>query len=96
MIELRQIAADYMDAHGKDLKGNPLGRYFPHSIGHHIGMDVGDPKVSDTLAVGNVITIEPGIYIPGEFGVRLEDCWVMTAAGPKPFTRLAKSLDEPI
>jgi Xaa-Pro dipeptidase len=39
---------------------------------------------------------EPGIYIPGEFGVRLEDCWHMTAAGPQTFTPLAKSLDEPI
>jgi Xaa-Pro dipeptidase len=39
---------------------------------------------------------EPGIYIPGEFGIRLEDCWMMTPSGPKTFTPLAKSLDSPI
>jgi Xaa-Pro dipeptidase len=39
---------------------------------------------------------EPGLYIPGEFGIRLEDCWYMTAAGPKLFTPLAKSIDQPI
>jgi Xaa-Pro dipeptidase len=39
---------------------------------------------------------EPGIYIPGEFGVRMEDCWTMTADGPRLFTPLAKSIDDPI
>jgi Xaa-Pro dipeptidase len=39
---------------------------------------------------------EPGIYIPGEFGVRMEDIWHMTEAGPRLFTPLAKSIDEPI
>ena len=39
---------------------------------------------------------EPGIYIPGEFGVRLEDCWYMTPAGPKTFTPLARSIEDPI
>jgi Xaa-Pro dipeptidase len=39
---------------------------------------------------------EPGLYIPGQFGIRLEDCWYMTESGPKLFTALAKSLDEPV
>jgi Xaa-Pro aminopeptidase len=44
---------------------------------------------SDTpLAVGNVVTVEPGIYLPGQFGMRLEDCGVITANGFEPFTRL--------
>ena len=43
-----------------------------------------------------VVTVEPGIYIPGEFGIRLEDCWFMTETGPKLFTQLAKSLHEPV
>jgi Xaa-Pro dipeptidase len=51
---------------------------------------------SSPLQAGMCFSDEPGIYIPGEFGVRLEDCWVMTASGPKLFTPLAKSLDEPI
>ncbi len=48
------------------------------------------------LQAGMCFSDEPGIYIPGEFGVRLEDCWVMTAAGPRSFTPLAQSLDAPI
>jgi Xaa-Pro dipeptidase len=39
---------------------------------------------------------EPGLYIPGEFGIRLEDCWHMTDAGPKLFTPLARSLEQPV
>jgi Xaa-Pro dipeptidase len=72
-----------------------------HRTGHGIGMDGHEPAYlvhGDTtpLQAGMCFSDEPGIYIPGEFGVRLEDCWVMTASGPKPFTPLAKSLDEPI
>ena len=39
---------------------------------------------------------EPGLYIPGEFGIRLEDCWRMTLDGPKLFTPLARSIEDPI
>jgi Xaa-Pro dipeptidase len=72
-----------------------------HRTGHGIGMDVHEPAYlvhgDDTpLEAGMCFSDEPGIYIPGEFGVRLEDCWFMSASGPKPFTPLAKSLDEPI
>jgi Xaa-Pro dipeptidase len=72
-----------------------------HRTGHGIGLDVHEPAYlvhGDTspLQAGMCFSDEPGIYIPGEFGVRLEDCWVMTATGPKLFTPLAKSLDEPI
>ena len=48
------------------------------------------------LAAGMCFSDEPGIYIPGEFGIRLEDCWYMTATGPKTFTPLAKSIEDPI
>jgi Xaa-Pro dipeptidase len=48
------------------------------------------------LQPGMCFSDEPGIYIPGEFGIRLEDCWHMTDAGPATFTPLAKSLDQPI
>ncbi len=73
----------------------------PHRAGHGIGMDghespylVGND--STPLAPGMCFSNEPGLYSPGEFGIRLEDCWVMTAAGPKSFTPLARSLDDPI
>jgi Xaa-Pro dipeptidase len=72
-----------------------------HRTGHGIGMDVHEAPYlvrSDTtpLAAGMCFSDEPGLYTPGEFGIRLEDCWYMTDAGPKTFTPLAKSLDEPI
>ncbi len=73
----------------------------PHRTGHGIGLDGHEPAYlvhgdSTPLAAGMCFSDEPGLYIPGEFGVRLEDCWYMTAAGPKSFTRLARSVDEPI
>ena len=94
---LNQIARDYMDAHGKDLHGQPLSKYFIHGLGHHIGLDVhdaGDPDA--TLQPGMVITIEPGIYIPEEkIGVRIEDDVLITETGYKLLTeRLPRSAAE--
>ncbi|WP_225207715.1 M24 family metallopeptidase [Novosphingobium huizhouense] len=72
-----------------------------HRAGHGIGMDghespylVGSDQTP--LAPGMCFSNEPGLYIPGAFGIRLEDCWVMTEAGPRPFTPLARSIDDPI
>jgi Xaa-Pro dipeptidase len=72
-----------------------------HRTGHGIGLDGHEPAYlvhGDTtpLEYGMCFSDEPGIYIPGEFGVRLEDCWYMTANGATLFTPLAKSLDDPI
>jgi Xaa-Pro dipeptidase len=72
-----------------------------HRTGHGIGMDGHEPPYlvrSDTtpLQAGMCFSDEPGIYIPGEFGIRMEDCWYMTEAGPKLFTPLAASIDKPI
>jgi Xaa-Pro dipeptidase len=72
-----------------------------HRTGHGIGMDGHEPpnlmRADRTpLAAGMCFSDEPGIYIPGEFGVRMEDCWHMTEQGPRLFTPLAKSIDDPI
>jgi Xaa-Pro aminopeptidase len=72
-----------------------------HRTGHGIGLDGHEPAYlvhgdATPLQTGMCFSDEPGLYIPGEFGVRLEDCWSMTSTGPKLFTNLAKSLDEPI
>jgi Xaa-Pro dipeptidase len=72
-----------------------------HRTGHGIGLDGHEPAYlvhgdASPLQAGMCFSDEPGIYIPGEFGVRLEDCWVMTASGPRLFTPLAKSVDEPV
>lgn len=73
----------------------------PHRTGHGIGLDGHESPYlvhgdATPLAVGMCFSDEPGIYIPGEFGIRLEDCWHMTETGPKLFTELAKSIDDPI
>jgi Xaa-Pro dipeptidase len=72
-----------------------------HRTGHGIGMDGHEPPYlvrsdATALAPGMCFSDEPGIYIPGEFGIRLEDCWYMTEAGPKLFTPLARSIEHPI
>jgi Xaa-Pro dipeptidase len=72
-----------------------------HRTGHGIGMDVHESPFlvrSDTtpLEAGMCFSNEPGLYMPGEFGMRLEDCWHMTEQGPKTFTPLARSLEDPI
>jgi Xaa-Pro dipeptidase len=72
-----------------------------HRTGHGIGLDGHEPPYlvhGDTtpLQSGMCFSDEPGIYIPGEFGIRMEDCWYMTLSGPKLFTPLAKSLEQPI
>lgn len=71
-----------------------------HRLGHGIGLDGHEPVnfvegETTPLAAGMCFSNEPGIYVPGEFGVRLEDCLYMTATGPKLFTPLSPSIDAP-
>jgi Xaa-Pro dipeptidase len=72
-----------------------------HRTGHGIGLDGHEPPYlvhgdATPLEPGMCFSDEPGLYIPGEFGIRLEDCWRMTETGPKLFTPLARSIDDPI
>ena len=80
---LFRVAYEYMNAHGKDLHGQPLGKYFVHGLGHHVGLEVHDPgDYSLPLDKGNVFTLEPGIYIPEEnLGVRIEDMYWVDESG---------------
>jgi Xaa-Pro aminopeptidase len=82
---LQKIAQDYINSHGKDLHGEPLGKYFTHGLSHFVGLDVHDPGDSNQpLKPGMVITIEPGIYIAEEnIGVRIEDTLLVTADGSR-------------
>jgi Xaa-Pro aminopeptidase len=68
------------------LKKHGLGKYFTHSTGHGVGLEVHEaPRVAqgqtDILQPGMVITIEPGVYLPGEWGVRIEDMVIVTPSG---------------
>ena len=82
---LMNIAYDYINSHGKDREGRPLGQYFIHGLGHHIGLNVHDPgDYCSPLQPGMIVTVEPGIYIPEEnLGVRIEDDVLITESGYK-------------
>ena len=80
---LDKVAYEYINTHGKDLHGQPLGKYFLHGLGHSVGIDVHDPMDPQTkLDRGMVFTIEPGVYIPEEkIGVRVEDVFYVDGQG---------------
>jgi Xaa-Pro aminopeptidase len=76
MADLNKIAKKYMEDNGG------YGKYFIHGLGHPVGLDVHDLGDSGPLEAGDVVTIEPGIYIPEEgIGVRIEDVIVITDDG---------------
>lgn len=88
--ELDAIARGHIDARG-------YGAYFGHGLGHGVGLEVHEkPTVSfrseDLAEEGMVITIEPGIYIPGWGGVRIEDTVLVTADGCRVLTQVNKEL----
>jgi Xaa-Pro aminopeptidase len=92
-----KVSYDYINSHGKDLHGKPLGQYYIHGLSHHIGLDVHDPgEYCAPLRPGMVITVEPGIYIPEEnLGVRIEDDVLITESGYKFLSeRLTRDPDE--
>ncbi len=84
----------------EDAGYGPGYTYFTHRVGHGIGMDGHEwpylVKGNRTpLITGNVFSDEPGIYVPGEFGVRLEDCMYITDSGAELFTPQSPSLEDP-
>lgn len=73
------------------------GDYFGHGLGHGVGLYIHEeprfsPKCDDVLVPGIVITVEPGIYLPGEFGVRIEDMIAITEDGYQNLTNSTKEL----
>jgi Xaa-Pro aminopeptidase len=91
---LQDVAVNYINSHGKDLHGQPLGKYFFHGLGHYVGLNVHDPgDYSVPLGPGMVFTIEPGVYIPEEkIGVRIEDMFYVDKDGK--LIRLTESLPQ--
>lgn len=73
------------------------GQYFGHSLGHSVGLFIHEapnasPKEERRLPAGAVITSEPGIYLPGKFGVRIEDMLYLTETGAENLTKAPKNL----
>ena len=92
------VTVDKVDAAArKVLRKAGLGRYFTHSTGHGVGIDIHEePRVAagqgQELAAGMVITIEPGIYLPGRWGIRIEDMVVVSEQGCEVLTPTGKKL----
>jgi Xaa-Pro aminopeptidase len=87
-----------LDRIARDVIGEAgLGDYFSHSLGHGVGLQVHEwPRLShradDTLPENAVVTIEPGVYLPERFGIRIEDMVVARADGPEVLTRTPSDL----
>ena len=107
VLEAQQAAVDAVkpgatvgevdSAARKVLRKAGLGRYFTHSTGHGVGIEIHEsPRVAaglvQELRPGMVITIEPGVYLPGKWGVRIEDMVVVTDRGREVLTPTSKEL----
>jgi Xaa-Pro aminopeptidase len=83
----------------QELKHAKLDRFFTHSTGHGVGLEVHEPPrlaagTDAVLQPGMVITIEPGVYLPGNCGVRIEDMVLVTEHGYEVLTPVSKELIE--
>jgi Xaa-Pro aminopeptidase len=96
-VGMRGMAADALAREYIDARGH--GEAFGHSLGHGIGLEVHEgPRLARSietpLVAGTVVTIEPGIYLPGFGGVRIEDDVLLTETGPRVLTGFNRSLLE--
>ena len=92
------VAAQQVDAAARNvLRSHKLDKYFIHSLGHGVGIEIHEsPRLAkgeaQTLETGMVVTIEPGAYVPGKGGVRIEDMVLVTETGCEVLTPTSKEL----
>jgi len=103
--QLAGLAAVAPGVHGRDadaasrtaIEDAGLGWAYGHGLGHGVGLQVHEgptlrPESTDVLAPRNVVSVEPGIYLPGDAGVRIEDLVLVTDDGCERLTRFTKEL----
>ncbi len=88
--EIDKVARDVIEQAG-------YGKYFGHGYGHSLGLEIHEspncnPKGEQVMVAGNVTSAEPGIYLPGRFGVRIEDVVIFTEDGCENITKSPKNL----
>jgi Xaa-Pro aminopeptidase len=88
--EVDRVARDAIEAAGR-------GDQFGHGLGHGVGLEVHEaprlaPSATGSLEAGNIVTIEPGVYVPERFGIRIEDLVLVSAEGPQAMTSIPKDL----
>ncbi len=92
------VQCSFVDRVARDIiQENGFGNYFGHGLGHGVGLEIHElPRVSSksetVFKKGMVITVEPGIYIPGKFGIRIEDMVVVDDHGSKILNKLTNDL----
>jgi Xaa-Pro aminopeptidase len=98
-LRVGMSGSEAQDIADKTLAAKGFEGKFIHSLGHGVGIDIHEfpllaPKVEAKLEVGHVVTVEPGVYLEGVGGVRIEDYGIMTEQGFEPFTHSTHDLIE--
>lgn len=96
-LKAGEKCADVYQASYDVLEEKDMAKYFRHSLGHGVGLDIHEgynasPRSLDTFEVGNVTSIEPGIYLPNKFGIRIEDLLYISPKGRENLSNITKKL----